>query len=148
MCVLISLFKFVIISLFIILLVVSKIRDTINDAITMFGSDNVRPDLLVIVSDRDANNDLQDALDDVVVSVIVGISTYACFNPDSSKIACLVDNKDKQLIYEPDAASIQMCDFECPNGSTSEFNQHTRCSMSYEQKSSTIHPLIFTRRLQ
>ena len=122
----------------------SKLRDTIKDAITMFGGDNGKPNLLVI-SHRDAKGDLKNTLDDAVVSVIV--VAVQGFNHDSSKITCLVDNKDKQLIYKPDAASIQMRDFKYPDGGKPDFNQHTGCSISHEQSNSTVD-LSFTRRLQ
>ena len=99
--------------------------DTVNDAITVYGSDNSRPNLLAIILDRDptlktsdnpcATNNLKNAFNDGAVAIIVvgeGVN---------------LDNKDKQLIYEQDATSIQMCDFGSPNGGTRDFNQHTGC---------------------
>ena len=114
----------------------TKYMDTINDAITMFGSNNGRPNVLVIIPDGDpatgnpyANNcDLKNTLDDASVTVIiVGVGTN--FNLDARNAACLVHNEDEKIIHEPDSTSNAssailldavnaVCDFECAHGGT------------------------------
>lgn len=81
--------------------------DTIDDSITMFGSDNGRHNVLVIISDGDAktgnqysNNyhDSKNELEDAGVTVII-VAVGTCFNHDSSDIICLIHPVNVQMVF-------------------------------------------------
>ena len=129
--------------------------DTINDAITMFGGDNGRPNVLVIVSDGQPNtgnpcasspSPYKQALDDAGVTVVI-VGVGDGFDPDSSQITCLVDNEDEQIFYEPEFDSgalnailldvaFEVCNFVCPNGGTTsepDLNPYTGCPIPCDE---------------